>query len=222
MELDHAYVDSVLVVAGGDPWSGPLPRFGSSITQVIAADSGVDLAAQLGLPVDVVIGDLDSASAEALEEAERSGARIERHPRDKDVTDLELALDLAAAEGATNIVVVGGAGGRMSHFLGNAALIASPKYAAARVKWLLPGAEVYVATGRHEVTIEGTPGDLVSLIPITGDATGVTTNGLRWPLEGDTLTVSETRGMSNEMAANQSDVAVESGILLVVHERVTS
>ncbi len=222
MDSNPTETKSVLVVAGGDPWSGPLPQLGSSTSRVIAADSGVELALQLGLPVSVVVGDMDSASAEALDEAERSGARIDRHPKDKDATDLELALDLALADGATSIVVIGGDGGRVSHFLGNAALVGSAKYGDIAMTWLLPGTEVHVVNPRRPVAVVGHPGDLLSLLPLGGACRGVTATALRWPLEGDDLASSGTRGMSNEMLSDQTDLTVEQGTLLAIHERHSS
>lgn len=210
--------DHTLVVAGGDPWTGPLPRIGAKVTEIIAADSGVDLAMELGLAVSVVIGDMDSASPAALAEAESQGARIERYPRDKDATDLELAMDLACANGARSIVVLGGAGGRLSHLLGIAALLAGEKYAHTRVSWLLPSAEVHVVNRDHPVTVDGAPADLVSLIPIGCDAEGIRSTGLRWALEDDTLSSTATRGISNELMADRAEISVADGTLLVVHE----
>jgi thiamine pyrophosphokinase len=207
-----------VVVAGGDPWFGPLPRIGPNVTEVIAADSGVDLAIELGLAVSVVIGDMDSASPEALGEAERHGARIERHPEDKDATDLELAMDLACANGATNIVVLGGAGGRMSHFLGIAVLLAGEKYAHIGISWLLPAAEIFVVNRAHPVTVDGSAGDLVSLIPMGADAEGVKSTGLKWVLADDTLSSTATRGISNELVAASAEISVAAGTVLAVHE----
>ena len=208
-----------VVVAGGDPWSGRLPHIGPNVTEIIAADSGVDLALELGLAVSVVIGDMDSASPAALEEAARHGARIERHPEDKDATDLELAMDLACANGARSIVVVGGAGGRMSHLLGIAALLAGEKYAHIEVSWLLPTADIYVVNEQHRVTVDGAIADLISLIPIGCDAEGITTTGLRWPLMDDALSGSASRGISNELVADCAEISVTAGTILVVHER---
>jgi thiamine pyrophosphokinase len=187
---------------------------------VIAADSGVELALQLGLPCGVVIGDLDSAAPEALAEAERLGARIERHPANKDFTDLELALDLACAGGARDIVLLGGAGGRTSHLLGNAQLLGSEKYSSVAIRWLLPHAEIQIARPGRAVTVTGRPGDLVSLIPIGGDAVGVATSGLRWPLHDELLPAGTSRGVSNELLAEMAGVIVAEGTLFVVHERI--
>src|SRR5262245_11233616 len=105
--------DMVVVIAGGDPVSSAeLPDLPAG-TRVIAADSGVEHALALGLAVDLVVGDFDSASPESVERAAAAGAVIERHPVAKDATDLELALDAAARTGARHIHVLGGHGGRL-------------------------------------------------------------------------------------------------------------
>jgi thiamine pyrophosphokinase len=210
----------VLVVTGGDPWTGPPPRVGAAVEEVIAADSGVELALQLGLPIGVVIGDLDSASPESLAEAERLGARIERHPEDKDLTDLELALDLACEHGAREIVLVGGGGGRTSHLLGNAELLGSDKYAQVAIRWLLPRTEVQIARPGRPITVTGRPEELVSLIPVGGGVAGITTAGLRWPLHEDMLAAGSTRGISNRLLAEIAEVTITGGTVLVVHERM--
>ena len=105
---------------------GPLPAGAF----VIAADSGLDHAAALGLSVDVLVGDLDSATAPAVRAAEAAGVRIERHPVDKEATDLELALDYALAIGASRVTVVSGGGGaRLDHHLAELVLLASARFA---------------------------------------------------------------------------------------------
>ncbi|NND03522.1 MAG: thiamine diphosphokinase [Acidimicrobiia bacterium] len=218
MEAIPDQIERALVVTGGDPWSGPLPQFGAAIARVVAADSGVELALQLGLPINTVIGDLDSAPAEALREAERLGATLDRHAPDKDETDLELALDLVCGEGARDVVVVGGVGGRLSHLIGIATLLANEKYADVRIVWLLPQATVHIANPSRAVSVDGAIGDLLSLIPVGGGAVGVTTSGLKWSLHEDDLPTTSTRGISNRMLAERVDVSLQSGTLLVIHE----
>jgi thiamine pyrophosphokinase len=127
-------------------------------------------------------------------------------------------MDLACANGAGTITVLGGAGGRMSHLLGIAALLAGEKYEAIRVSWLLPTAEIHVVNRAHPVLIDGAPNDRISLIPIGCDAEGIQTTGLKWTLAGDTLSGRATRGISNELVADRAEISVTAGTVLVVHE----
>ena len=85
------------------------------------------------------------------------------------------------------MIVVGGAGGRIDHFLANAALLASPEYADLDLTWLPGTAVIHVV--RDRIELSGSPGDLVSLLPYGGPARGVTTDGLRWPLTKAELTL---------------------------------
>jgi len=203
-----------LVFAGGDP-PGAGGRAGDLRADlVVAADSGLAHALALGVHVDLVIGDLDSVDPTQLDAAVADGAVVERHPAAKDATDLELALDAALDRGATSVHVVGVGGGRLDHFFGNVLLLASPRYAAARVDAHVAGAHVVVVHDRVE--LDGSPGGMCSLLPFGGPAVGVLTEGLRFPLRHETLAPGTTRGVSNEFLATRAAVSLESGVLLAV------
>src|SRR5206468_851156 len=99
----------VVVVSGGEaPAAGAAARVVPPGATVIAADHGLDHARALGLEVAVAVGDFDSASSEAIAAAERAGTRVDRHPAEKDATDLELALDAAIALQPDRILVLAG------------------------------------------------------------------------------------------------------------------
>jgi len=202
----------VVVTAGGPP--AVRPRELPLGAAVIAADGGVDRALSLGLHVDLAIGDLDSVTTKGLQAAEAAGARVERHPAEKDATDLELALDAAVALGPARIVVVGSDGGRLDHLLGSLLLLADGRYAGPRIEAWLGAAHVDVIRG--SLRLDGRPGDVVSLIPVHGDAEGVTTEGLVYPLSGETLTAGTSRGTSNLFSAAEAAVTVLRGCLLAV------
>ena len=206
----HAMSLHAWVVAGGDPQDPALLAELLPAQLVVAADSGADIARSLGLVPDVIVGDFDSVTPEGAAAA----AEWRRFPADKDATDLELALAEARDRGAGSITVVGGAGGRLDHFLANVAALASDELAAVRVDALMGAARLWVV--RRRGTITGRPGDLVTLLPYGGPATGVRTTGLRWPLAGDTLRAGSTRGVSNVLVASDATVSVESGVLVVV------
>ncbi len=212
--LEHPTAREVLVLAGGEPVEGastpPLP----SADWVIAADSGLAVAATLGLDVDLVVGDMDSVDAELLAEAERAGARVERHPRAKDATDLALALDAALEAAPARVTVVGGAGGRLDHLLAGALLLAAPRYAPLALRARMGPATVTVV--RDEAELVGEPGELVSLVAAHGPARGVTTTGLAYPLSGETLEPGSTRGVSNELTSARAHLSVTEGALLAI------
>jgi thiamine pyrophosphokinase len=205
--------ESVVVVAGGHTLGTPAPELPDGAT-VIAADGGVDRALALGLRVDHAIGDFDSISAEGLAAVQAVGTRIEKHPADKDATDLELALDAAIELDPARIVVVGSNGGRLDHLLGSLLLLGLERYAIAEIDAHLGASLIHIVHGSRELT--GTPGELVSLMPLHGAAEGVTTRGLVYPLVGETLAAGSTRGISNLFEAETATVRLQRGTIAVV------
>ena len=184
---------------------------------VIAADSGLDHAAALGLRVDVLVGDLDSASAAAIRAAEAGGVHIERHAADKEATDLELALDHALALGATRVTVVSGGGGeRLDHHLAELVLLAASRFAPLRLDARIGAARAVPVHAREGVSLTGAPGAVLTLIALGGPAEGITTDGLRWPLRAETLAPGSTRGVSNEIVAGAVRVDLTGGTLLAI------
>jgi len=208
-----------IVVVGGD---APHPEILAALAAaeeavVIAADSGVDHALAAGLHVDVAIGDFDSVSVAGLDAAAAGGARVERHPAAKDHTDLELALDEALATGAADIVVVGGDGGRRDHLFANVLVVASPHYASRTIRAHLGRSRVHVLHGGSgALSLEAEIGELVSLLPVHGPASGIRTKGLRYPLRDETLAAGTTRGVSNVVESSPAEVQLDAGTLAIV------
>lgn len=208
---------TVVVVTGGEPLDPHVADDLPADALVVAADSGVDHAIAIGRRVDIAVGDFDSVTADGLQRSVDAGARIDRHPRAKDRTDLEIALDvvLALTPPPERVVVLGGAGGRLDHFLANALLLAAPAYAALRgLEARMGAARVRVVRDRVELT--GRPGELVTLLAVGGPACGVRTEGLVYPLHGEPLEPGSTRGVSNELVGSSAKVTIEHGVLLAV------
>jgi len=214
--VDGRTSETVVVVAGGDPVDRRLRDRLPPDAHVIGVDSGVDHALAIGLAVHEAVGDLDSVSPAGLAAVQGAGAHIERHPVLKDATDLELAVDRAVALRPRSLILLGGAGGRLDHLLGNVLLLARPDLADLDPMALMGPATVTVVHGGRSRTLRGRPGELVSLLAVHGPVGGVTTTGLRWPLSGATLRPGTSWGVSNELLAEQASVAVATGVLLVV------
>jgi thiamine pyrophosphokinase len=182
-----------------------------------AADGGASHILRLGLLPAQVVGDLDSLIKEELEELLTAGVRIVRHPQDKNLTDLELTINCALAEGHQSLVIVAALGGRLDMILGNINLLTRPDLLERDIR-LDDGVE-QVLFVRNEAHISGKAGDIVSLLPWGGMVEKVTTTGLRWPLVGEDLNPFETRSISNEMQSNDAVINIGSGLLLCVHRR---
>jgi thiamine pyrophosphokinase len=204
-------METILIFTGGDLPDQDVADELPSADLILAADSGYDVAVHLGYRVDILIGDLDSVTTDPLAEE----VRVERHPIDKDQTDLDLALELALREDPARVVVVGGCGGRFDHELSTSGLLCSERWSGIEdIDWVSSRGRAHVIRGRR--IIHGDVGAVVSLIPVGGPAGGVTSSGLKWELRGDDLGPGTTRGVSNVMRAPIADINVESGCLLVV------
>ena len=205
---------TVLVVTGGEPVRPSCRPVLPAADVVVAADSGLDHAALLGLRADVVVGDFDSVDPATLARAEAAGAVVHRHPVAKEATDLELALRVAAGFGPQRVVVTGGAGGRFDHELANVLLLCADDFAGVDVEaWVGPA---HLTVVRTSCRLLGSPGDLVSLLPVGGPARGVRTEGLRYPLRDEDLAAGTSRGVSNELVGTEARVTLRSGVLLAV------
>jgi thiamine pyrophosphokinase len=209
-----------VVLAGGAMPERPLVAGAGNAEIVIAADGGVRIARSHGLPIHLVIGDLDSISPGDLAWAKAEGAGIVSFSPDKDFTDLELALERADQSGVERIVATGVEGGRLDHELGNWAALCARRSALVEVHTANGTATILHGDGNNRVTQTGEVGDIISLLPRAGDAAGITTEGLRWPLENATLSSTGTHGISNEFVSASATVELQSGILMVVRPTV--
>jgi thiamine pyrophosphokinase len=184
---------------------------------LIAADGGLRLALSLGFTPELIIGDLDSAATQDVSRARGMGAEVELFPREKDATDLELALRRAQESGCDFIRIVGGLGGRSDHALANLFLLTDPALRFVDLRLDDGVEEALVMHDRADIT--GSPGDTVSLLPLGGPADGIFTEGLLYPLRGETLLPHRTRGISNEMTGTLATVSLRTGLLVCVHAR---
>ena len=209
-------MDTLLIFAGGDLPDIDLANEIPTADMVVAADSGFDVALHLGFRVNVLVGDMDSISQVVIP----GDVRVERHPTDKDQTDLDLALELAVGERPSRVIVIAGTGGRFDHELSTSGLLCSDRWAVIdEIDWLSSRGWAHVVRDRR--IVHGDVGATISLIPIGGSATGVTTVGLKWELTDAMLEPGSTWGVSNLMRAPVADIAVDSGCLLVVFPAVT-
>jgi len=216
-----------LIITGGKleqlpDWLQPAAAGGRVGYDYLAcADGGSNYARRLGLRPDLVVGDMDSVTPETLAWLRALGTTMSvfRHDQ-KQESDTELALLSAVRTGAREIAILGALGGRLDHELANLALLALPELVGCDVcVWDGNVAVCLLRAGKNK--IQGKPGSLVSLIPFGGDARGVTTTGLQYPLHNETLLLNHSRGISNVMLAEEATVKIGDGLLLAIVDHAT-
>jgi thiamine pyrophosphokinase len=206
---------TVIVANAPDLDAAPYQEQIRAADLLIAADGGALPLLRLGLLPQIVIGDLDSLDAASATTLAECGVELRRFRRDKDETDLELALLHAAERGADTIDILGALGGRWDHTLANVALLALPDLRGRRARLLADRQELFLV--RDSAAIAGAVGDTVSLLPLTGEVRGITTRGLLYQLEDATLSYERARGVSNVLLEPPGNVTLREGLLLVVH-----
>lgn len=228
----------VFVIAGSPYGQPPATLAPGPDDRVIAADYGAHHARAWGWPLHQLVGDLDSLSPDEASALRESGLPVLVAPRAKDETDLELALALALELDPEEIVICAALGGRTDHLLANVLLLARPELDGVRAaiadgpasvvllrhvglaaQWPTSGGQEERSRGEAQLELVGSAGDLLSLLPIGGDATGVSTHGLAYPLRDETLHFGRARGVSNVFEESAVRVRLRAGMLLAVHTR---
>ena len=152
---------------------------------IIAVNGGTYHALSLNIVPHAIIGDLDSLRPEVQSQIASEKTTILRFPSRKDETDLELALRYALEKNADEILLLAALGGRLDQSLGNVFLLTLPELQGIDVK-IIEGRQTAFLIRDH-AEISGHPGDTVSILPIGGDAIGVSNSGLEWPLHDAAL-----------------------------------
>lgn len=230
---DPAGARRAIVLADGDvsersALDAAWPGWSAAVTFVVAADGGARHAARLGLRIDHWVGDGDSIDPDELDALRDNGVPIDLVATDKDESDTELAIDAAVAAGADEVIILGAFGGRrLDHAIANLTLLAHPALGrrpavlldgSARVRLVrAPGSD----GGPVALQLPGRVGDLVSLIPFGGDADGIRTEGLHYPLRGETLVLGSARGLSNLRRAANASLVLGGGAILVIETPAT-
>lgn len=209
----------VLVMANGD-YGDPnwYQKRTGLFSKVICADGGAGTALRLGIRPDWVVGDMDSVRPEDRSRLEQAGVATAVYPREKDYTDLQLALELAVREGASEVVIWGGLGSRLDHTLSAIFSASALLEHNIRVRFEKPEVEVHLVADRLQM--EGQVGETVSLIVLSEVATGVTLQGFRYPLLEATLSSRCQYAVSNLITGTSPVIAVKSGLLAVIHYRI--
>ncbi|MGA1792774.1 MAG: thiamine diphosphokinase [Thermoplasmatota archaeon] len=179
---------------------------------VICADSGYAAAFEGGIDVDYIVGDMDSIPQEHLSRAEELGVKVISYPRDKDLTDGEIALRLALDLGCDAVRIAGGKHGRLDHIL-STGLLPMIAPGGVDIEIFIGQDRLYLLRAGKELTMVSS--GIVSIIPLCEDS-AVSTQGLKWPLKNEILIPGSTKGIHNEPATGKFSVRCEKGRVWVI------
>lgn len=178
---------------------------------VIAVDSGGNFLFRHGIAARLVIGDLDSISAEALNWHVGKGAEVRRYPTDKDLTDFELGLCELPTEPANLVHLCGIWGGRLDHALMNLLVLARFNN---RGLFTFDTEEGWGGAMGPGYLRLGLPGGMPVALIALSPTKGINSEGVQWPLKGGTLQIGEGRGISNLTQAPVWSLGFSEGCLL--------
>lgn len=187
---------------------------------LICADGGVKYALKLGLIPQVVVGDFDSISTTLQKELLQKKIELIKHPRKKNETDFELAMQLALKRKSTEIIIFGILGDRINHFLANIFLITKiqTENPSIKIKIIEGNKEIFILN--KEIFINGQIGDEVSIIPVSGKLDNIVTDGLEYKLDRESIFFGSTRGISNVLNKTYARITASEGIAVVEHNKL--
>ena len=185
---------------------------------VIAADGGQMHLKKFGFKSDILLGDCDSIDdAELSEIKAHNDSELITFPKEKDYTDLELAINAAMERGATSIVLLGATGTRLDHTTANIHLLY--KLIENNIEGYIEDEYNRIYLVNKSLTIKKQDGHKVSILPLPPYAGGVTTKGLAYPLTDAKLTFGTGLGISNEFCEETAFISLKEGLVLVFVSR---
>ncbi|MBR3811035.1 MAG: thiamine diphosphokinase [Agathobacter sp.] len=187
---------------------------------IIAADAGMDFLYRNHLVPDIIAGDFDSVESESLAYfSGLNGVQIEKLNPIKDDTDTEFVLREAIRRGATEIALFGATGTRMDHVLANIYLLGIGLEHHVDIQIVDEHNRIRMIDDCLELEKAKQFGSYVSILPVKGDAKGVTLEGMKYPSEDIDMFCFSSLGVSNEIVSQKAKISVKQGVLLVIESR---
>lgn len=201
-----------LIISGGEKVKKEIAdRYIKIADYIICVDKGLEYAHEYGIKPHLIMGDMDSVDKKVLNHYKEEDINI--FPCDKDYTDTDLAVKKAIILGAKQVTLLCATGSRMDHTLSNIKLLMELKE---------NGIDGIIADNHNEIIlaneylkIEKKENQVVSIIPLD-DCYDVTTKGLLYPLIKEDLYLGWNIGISNKVIADEGEISLKKGNLLVI------
>lgn len=206
-----------LLVLGGN--SQDIYEIAKKVDLIICADSGAEHVFSQGLVPDVLIGDMDSITSETLDKCRTKGVVIKKYPKEKDMTDGQLAI-LYAKKKNIKIINIVCAEGSFDHYMGNIYLLIYAKSLSIKARLITNDTIIYAVD--DNINILGNINDRVSIIPANSDIIIKETCGLYYEVKKPlSVKFGDTIGLGNHMTNNSATIRIEKGTAFVTQQRNT-
>jgi len=213
--------NKVLIVTGGSIEHDFLRSLilNEQYSVIIAADKGLLALDRLNILPDYILGDFDSAGSEILSKYREKSIPIMTFPSQKDMTDTELAFELALTKKPSVIYFAGATGTRLDHTLANINLLYVALEKKIDAKIIDANNKIYLKAENFVIKKDKQYGNFVSLLPFTYQVKGLKLRGFKYPLDGIILKKGSSLGISNEITDKEGIVEFDDGILTVFETR---
>jgi len=207
-----------VIIANGDlDYTGDMIDIIKGAQLIISADGGARHLRALNILPHVMIGDFDSISPADLVFFKKKQVKILTFPSKKDHTDSEICISWALDNNATDITLLGVTGTRIDHTLANIFLLKNLAMRHIPARIINKNNEIHIISDFIE--LEGLPKDLLSIVPVTPEVSGITLKGLEYPLVNATIEMGSSIGISNVFKKNLASVSIKEGMLLVIKSK---
>lgn len=182
---------------------------------IIGADGGCNHLYKMDITPNYIVGDLDSINKELINYYEDKKVIFKKYPSHKDETDSEICMYLAKELGANKIDFIASLGKRIDHTLANIGLLKYIKDMNIKSRILTSEEEILIIKN-EKINLKGKKGDTISVIPIEGEAKGVTLENLEYPLNDVKIGYLSSLGISNIMLDNECTIKIKDGSALII------
>ncbi|MCF7800765.1 MAG: thiamine diphosphokinase [Candidatus Marinimicrobia bacterium] len=201
----------ILIILGGpSPQAERLQFHAAKADQVIAADGGAMACLNARITPDLIIGDLDSVNTDTIPES----WHVERD-KSQETTDFEKALGAisSSSKAISQLIILGGLGGRVDHELTNLHIAARLDPA-----WNieLEGADARIVRVVTRISLDLPVNATLSLVPWP-QAFVRKTSGLQWNLTNTRLSPTSQLGQSNRVSQPPVTIELNDGMLYAIH-----
>ena len=207
-----------VIIANGDvEYTSDIIKIIKNAQMIISADGGARHLRTLNISPHVMIGDFDSISPDNYSFFKKKQIKILNFPLKKNHTDTELCVSYALENKASDITLLGVTGSRLDHTLANIFLLKKLAKLNIEARIINKHNEIFIVTDFIE--LKGNPRELLSIIPVTQNVTGVTLTGLEYPLKNASMQMGDSLGISNVFKESVVSISIKKGVLIVTRSK---